>query len=134
MQRLESHVLQECDIYLLDDVLAAVDASVAALLWERAICGLLRSKTCLVRPCLPSPGYPMKGDHIGHTGLNWQDRHECCWFPTDSHLLTAKESHCYNLNESTAYVQVDRVQSLHWLLQGICIAASKELHHCLSSA
>ncbi len=41
--------MQECDIYLLDDVLAAVDASVAALLWERAICGLLRSKTRLVR-------------------------------------------------------------------------------------
>ena len=34
--------MQECDIYLLDDVLAAVDASVAALLWERAICGLLQ--------------------------------------------------------------------------------------------
>ena len=42
--------MQECDIYLLDDVLAAVDASVAALLWERAICGLLKSKTRLVRP------------------------------------------------------------------------------------
>lgn len=41
-------LLQECDIYLLDDVLAAVDASVAALLWERAICGLLQSKTRLV--------------------------------------------------------------------------------------
>lgn len=42
--------VQECDIYLLDDVLAAVDASVAALLWKRAICGLLQSKTRLVRP------------------------------------------------------------------------------------
>lgn len=35
-------------MYLLDDVLAAVDASVAALLWDRAICGMLRSKTRLV--------------------------------------------------------------------------------------
>ncbi len=35
-------------MYLLDDVLAAVDASVAVLLWERAICGMLRSKTRLV--------------------------------------------------------------------------------------
>ena len=40
--------LQDCDVYLLDDVLAAVDASVAALLWDRAICGMLRSKTRLV--------------------------------------------------------------------------------------
>ena len=68
MQRLESCVLQECDIYLLDDVLAAVDASVAALLWERAICGLLRSKTRLVRPCLRGPGHPKKGDHLGILG------------------------------------------------------------------
>ncbi len=36
-------------MYLLDDVLAAVDAPVAAELWERAICGpLLRGKTRLI--------------------------------------------------------------------------------------
>lgn len=36
-------------MYLLDDVLAAVDAPVAAELWERAIAGpLLRNKTRLV--------------------------------------------------------------------------------------
>ena len=89
MQRLESCVSQECDIYLLDDVLAAVDASVAALLWERAICGLLRSKTRLVRPCLSGPRYLKIGDHIGHTEMYWQDGHDFCWLPADSHLLTA---------------------------------------------
>ena len=51
--------MQECDIYLLDDVLAAVDASVAALLWKRAICGLLRSKTRLVRPILMPMSFQM---------------------------------------------------------------------------
>ncbi|EIE19385.1 P-loop containing nucleoside triphosphate hydrolase protein [Coccomyxa subellipsoidea C-169] len=40
---------QDSDVYLLDDVLAAVDAPVAAELWERAICGpLLRGKTRLI--------------------------------------------------------------------------------------
>lgn len=103
MQRLESCVSQECDIYLLDDVLAAVDASVAALLWERAICGLLRSKTRLVRPCLSGPGYLEKRDHIGHAGMNWHDGHVFCWLPADCHLLTARESDCHNLYGCTAY-------------------------------
>jgi len=40
---------QDSDVYLLDDVLAAVDAPVAAELWERAIAGpLLQNKTRLV--------------------------------------------------------------------------------------
>jgi ABC-type transport system involved in cytochrome bd biosynthesis fused ATPase/permease subunit len=40
---------QDCDVYLLDDVLAAVDPPVAAALWARAICGpLLAAKTRLV--------------------------------------------------------------------------------------
>ena len=37
--------MQDCDVYLLDDVLAAVDAHVAAQLWERAICGPLLART-----------------------------------------------------------------------------------------
>ena len=37
--------MQDCDVYLLDDVLAAVDAHVAAQLWERAICGPLLAST-----------------------------------------------------------------------------------------
>lgn len=41
--------LQDCDVYLLDDVLAAVDASVAVTLWDQAICGpLLEGKTRLI--------------------------------------------------------------------------------------
>lgn len=38
-------MIQDCDMYLLDDVLAAVDAHVAAQLWERAICGPLLACT-----------------------------------------------------------------------------------------
>ncbi|BDA43676.1 probable multidrug resistance-associated protein 7 [Coccomyxa sp. Obi] len=42
-------IYQDSDVYLLDDVLAAVDAPVAAELWESAICGdLLRGKTRLI--------------------------------------------------------------------------------------
>lgn len=45
-------MVQDCDVYLLDDVLAAVDAHVAAQLWERAICGPLL--VCTDAPCRPA--------------------------------------------------------------------------------
>jgi hypothetical protein len=60
-------------VYLLDDVLAAVDASVAALLWDRAICGMLRSKTRLVDfntlPGNSSPTAPLQWpEHLASQG------------------------------------------------------------------
>ena len=41
-------LLQEKDIYLLDDPLAAVDAHVARHLMQNCIMGLLRNKTCIL--------------------------------------------------------------------------------------
>ena len=58
-------LLQDADIYLLDDVLAAVDAPVAAWLLEHAICGpLLSSKTRLL--CSHSPDSAKLADQVVH--------------------------------------------------------------------
>jgi len=45
IQLIHPYGLQDADIYLLDDVLSAVDATVGRWLLEYAICGLLAEKT-----------------------------------------------------------------------------------------
>ncbi len=51
-------VYQDCDVYLLDDPLAAVDAHVSRHLFSNVIgpTGILKNKVCL--PILPIPAVP----------------------------------------------------------------------------
>lgn len=57
--------VQEADVYLLDDVLAAVDASVAEWLLQHALCGpLLRHRTRIL--CSHSPACAQAADLLVH--------------------------------------------------------------------
>ena len=64
---------RRCDIYLLDDVLAAVDAHVGEAIWKRCICGLLRqphdNNACGVIPTVVLVTHQlaqavMRSDHV----------------------------------------------------------------------
>lgn len=57
--------LQDSEIYLLDDVLASVDAHVAAWIIDHAICGpMLRRKTCIM--CTHSAALAQRADRVLH--------------------------------------------------------------------
>ena len=54
---------QDADLYILDDVMASVDAHVGAWLLEHAICGpLLQGKTCIA--CTHSPALAARADRV----------------------------------------------------------------------
>ena len=55
--------MQDADFYLLDDVLASVDAHVASWLTEHALCGpLLRGRTCVI--CTHSEALTQHSDRV----------------------------------------------------------------------